>query len=173
MRAFVCTLWLILSVCISAVCVCLQAHVFVRMFVLLKGLAQSRPFVVGSSGHSAQLVWFMDVSQNCISLRPEKKTAHLPGVKPTNVPTLTALNRNWYKHQIRLTHISCCQSINSYINTTQKEAGKQMKYQHGKTSLWGWFHATAASDISRVWKFNCKMFKSEGGQSSAQSIQYI
>lgn len=65
-----CTQWLILSMCIIAVCVCLC--VFVRMFVWLKGLAQSRPFVVGSSGHSAQLVWFMDVSQDCISLRPEK-----------------------------------------------------------------------------------------------------
>lgn len=39
------------------------AHVFVRMFVLLKGLAQSRPFVVGSSGLPIQLVWFMDESE--------------------------------------------------------------------------------------------------------------
>lgn len=51
---------------LCSVCLC----VYVRMFVLLKGLAQRRPFVVGNSGHSAQLVWFMDVSQNCISLRP-------------------------------------------------------------------------------------------------------
>lgn len=85
------------------VCTCI--HVFVRMFVLLKGLAQSRPFVVGSSGHSAQLVWLMDVSQNCISLQPKKGCPSSWCEPSTNVPTLTALNRNWYQHQICLTRL--------------------------------------------------------------------
>ena len=55
-------------VCVHLCYVCVQ----VCVFVLLKGLAQSRPFVLGSGGHSAQLVWFMDVRQNCIRLWPEK-----------------------------------------------------------------------------------------------------
>lgn len=65
-------------------------HVFVRMFALLKGLAQSRPFVVGSSGLPTQLVWFMDVRQNCISLWPEKDCPTSWCETPINVPTLTA-----------------------------------------------------------------------------------
>lgn len=104
---------------------------FVHMFVLRKGLLESRPFVVGRSGLPTQLVWVMDVSRSCISLRPETDcpTWCEP---PTNVPTLTTLNRNWYKHQICLTCASCCQSIYNYIDATQKLAGEQVKSKHGK-----------------------------------------
>lgn len=146
--------WLCESLLCVFVCAC--------MFVLLKGLAQRRPFVDGNSGHCAQLIWFVDVSQNCISLQQERDGPSSWCEAPTNVPMLTALNRNWYKHQTCLTCISCCQSINSYINSTQMEVGKQIK-----TSLWGWFHATAAGEMSRFLKFNCKMYQSVGGQSSA------
>lgn len=100
--------------CLLCICACL--------FVPLKGLAQSRPFVVGRSGHPAQLVWLMDVSHNCISLRPEIDCPSSWCESLTNLPTLTALNRNWYKHQICLTRISRCQSINSYIDAAQKRS---------------------------------------------------
>lgn len=147
----------------------LSVFVCVRMFALLKGLAQRRPFVVGNSGHSAHLVWFMDVSQNCISLRPERDTAHLPGVKLQQMcqrwqhwtETDTSIKFVWHpSHAVSLS--------NSYINSTQKRAGEQIK-----TSLRGWFHAAAAGEMSRFWKFNRKMFQSVGGQSSAQSCWYI
>lgn len=106
-------------------CICLYACLY-----CLKGLAPSRSFVVGGCGHSAQLVRFVNVSQNCISLRPEKGCPSSRCETPTNVPTLTALNRNSYKLQICLTRVSCCQFVNNYINVTQKESGKQMKCQH-------------------------------------------
>lgn len=115
-----CTLRFILSVCM---CV----YAFVRMFVLLKGLAQSRPFVVGSGTIPTQLVWFMDVSQGYINPRPEKDCPLSWCETPTKVPALTALNRNWYKHKIWLKGISRCLSISSYINAAQKETGAQIK----------------------------------------------
>lgn len=49
---------------------------FLRMFEVLKALAQRRPFVADNGGHSAQFLCFMDVDHNCNSLKPQRGCPH-------------------------------------------------------------------------------------------------
>lgn len=130
------------SVCMCA-CTCLCA-----VFVLLKGLAQSRPFVVGSGGHGAQLVWFMDASQSCISLRTERGCPSSSWCEtPINVPTTDGIKQKLIRASNRSdTHIVL--SVYQYIDNTRKETGAQMKHQRGTAGLGGRLHATAAGDMS-------------------------
>lgn len=81
---------------LSLSCLCaLQLYVCagVPVFVRIRSstyFKQITPFVVSSIGHSAKLVWFMDVNQNYISLRSEKDC---PSSCCETTTTTTALNK--------------------------------------------------------------------------------
>lgn len=104
-------------------CMCVRVS---HMFVRLKGLARHAPFVVGRSGLPTRLVWFMDVSQSCNSLRPERGCPSSRCETPADVPTLTSIKQEL----IRASNLCLPRAVSPSIHTTAAHqiSGWRRKY---------------------------------------------